>query len=148
LAASCALFSPAEALGAACPKGAWWCDMTRKEKKMQYMILNYVPAARAGTDEASGLPADLDAWNAYTKAMLDAGVMRGGNALKPGFMATTVRLRDGTRDVHDGPYADSKEELGGYFVIDVPDLDEALKWAARNPAASSGAVEVRPIISG
>ena len=79
--------------------------------------------------------------------MIDAGVMRGGNALKPGFTGTTVRLRDGRREVQDGPYTDSKEELGGYYVIEVADLDEALQWAARNPAASSGAVEVRPIMS-
>ncbi len=67
-------------------------------------------------------------------------MLRGGNALKPGTTATTVRLRDGRRDVHDGPYIDSKEELGGYFVMEVADLDEALQWAARNPAASFGAV--------
>lgn len=112
---------------------------------MQYMILNYVPPA---TEGATTRPdADMDAWSAYTKAMLDAGVMRGGNALKPGYTGTTVRQRDGRREVHDGPYADSKEELGGYYVIEVPDLDAALLWAARNPAASYGAVEVRPIIA-
>ena len=114
---------------------------------MQYMIMNYIPAAQADAAPASGPHADMDAWNAYSKAMIDAGVMRGGNALKPGFTATTVRLRDGSREVHDGPYSDSKEELGGYYVIDVPDLDAALQWAARNPAAVHGAVEVRPIMS-
>ena len=112
---------------------------------MQYMIMNYVPAATA---EGAAPPeqSEMEAWGAYTKAMMDAGVMRGGNALKPGYTGTTVRLRDGRRDVHDGPYADSKEELGGYYVIEVPDLEVALQWAARNPAASAGAVEVRPII--
>ncbi len=114
---------------------------------MQYMIINYVPAAEAGSDGSEITPAEMEAWGAYTTAMIDAGVMRGGNALQPGFTATTVRLRDGRRDVHDGPYADSREELGGYYIIDVPDLDAALQWAARNPAASSGAVEVRPILS-
>lgn len=114
---------------------------------MQYMIMNYVPVAQADSPAGSGPHVDMDAWSAYTKAMIDAGVMRGGNALKPGFTGTTVRLRDGRREVHDGPYTDSKEELGGYYVIDVPNLDEALQWAARNPAASYGAVEVRPIMS-
>lgn len=114
---------------------------------MQYLIMNYVPATQAASPAASGPPADMDAWIAYTNAMIDAGVMRGGNALKPGFTGTTVRLRDGRREVQDGPYTDSKEELGGYYVIEVADLDEALQWAARNPAASSGAVEVRPIMS-
>jgi len=113
---------------------------------MQYMIMNYVPAAAAEGAAPQAPHADMDAWGAYTKAMLDAGVMRGGNALKPGYTGTTVRLRDGRRDVHDGPYADSKEELGGYYIIEVPDLEAALQWAARNPAASFGAVEVRPII--
>lgn len=114
---------------------------------MQYMIMNYVPAANLEGSEPVPAHADMEAWSAYTTAMIDAGVMRGGNALKPGFTATTVRLRDGRRDVHDGPYADSKEELGGYYIIDVPDLDTALQWAARNPAASTGAVEVRPVMS-
>lgn len=112
---------------------------------MQYMIMNYVPAATA-ENAAPPEQSEMEAWGAYTKAMIDAGVMRGGNALKPGFSGTTVRLRDGRRDVHDGPYADSKEELGGYYIIEVPDLDTALHWAARNPAASFGAVEVRPIL--
>ena len=114
---------------------------------MQYMIMNYVPAATSEGGSAPEYQPDMDAWSAYTKAMIDAGVMRGGNALKPGYTGTTVRLRDGRREVHDGPYADSKDELGGYYIIDVPDLDAALQWAARNPAASHGAVEVRPVLS-
>jgi len=113
---------------------------------MQYLILNYVPTASAGGSTGPAQDADMEAWSAYTKALLDAGVMRGGNALKPAATATTVRLRDGRREVHDGPYADSKEELGGYYVIEAPDLDTALQWAARNPAAGYGAVEVRPIM--
>lgn len=115
---------------------------------MQYMLMNYVPAATVESDAVPRDHSDMEAWGAYTKAMIDAGVMRSGNALKPAYAGTTVRLRDGRRDVQDGPYADSKEELGGYYVIEVPDLDAALEWAARNPAASSGVVEVRPIISG
>ena len=113
---------------------------------MQYMILNYVPATKIEGPSLPGSHTDMEAWSAYTKAMMDAGVMRGGNALKPGATATTVRLRGGRRDVQDGPYADSKEELGGYYIIDVPDLDAALQWAARNPAAALGAVEVRPVM--
>ncbi len=113
---------------------------------MQFMILNYVPAPSSDGASPPAHHSDMAAWSAYTKAMMDAGVMLSGNALKPGLTGTTVRLRDGRRDVHDGPYADSKEELGGYYIIDVPDLDAALQWAARNPAASYGAVEVRPIM--
>jgi len=69
-----------------------------------------------------------------------------GAGLQPPRTATTLRIRDGQRHVQDGPYADSKEQLGGFFVINVPDLDTALAWAARSPAASSGAVEVRPVL--
>jgi hypothetical protein len=84
------------------------------------------------------------AFGAYVKALEEAGVMVGGGALMPPGTGTTVRLRDDRRQVQDGPYADTKEQLGGYVVIDVPDLDAALSWASRCPAAATGAVEVRP----
>jgi hypothetical protein len=111
------------------------------------MIMNYVP--QTGYAESGRPEADPDgpAWGAYTQALIDAGVMRGGNALKPAMTATTVRVRDGRRAVQDGPYAESKENLGGYYIIEVDTLDEALGWAAKNPAASSGAVEVRPVFT-
>ena len=73
--------------------------------------------------------------------------MAGGAGLQPPQQATTIRHQDGTQRVQDGPYAEAKEQLGGYYVIDVPDLDQALAWAARCPAASTGAVEVRPNLS-
>jgi hypothetical protein len=73
--------------------------------------------------------------------------MDGGKGLEPPSTGTTVRLRDGERIVQDGPYADTKEQLGGFFVIDVPDLDAALDWAARCPAATDGVVEVRPVLT-
>jgi hypothetical protein len=114
---------------------------------MQYMIMNYVTPrdyAEAGRSDADP---DGPAWGAYTQALIAAGVMRGGSALRPALTATTVRVRDGRRDVHDGPYADTKEHLGGFYIIEVADLDEALAWAAKNPAASSGAVEVRPVFA-
>jgi hypothetical protein len=84
------------------------------------------------------------AYRAYTKALNDAGVMAGGAGLQPPHSATTVRARDGKRQVQDGPYAEAKEQLGGFYVIDVPDLDQALEWAARCPAAAWAGVEVRP----
>lgn len=87
------------------------------------------------------------AYGAYAKAIVDAGIMRGGAALTPPHDATTVRLRGGERQVQDGPYADTKERLGGFFIIEVPDLDKALDWAARCPAAEHGSVEVRPTLS-
>ena len=73
--------------------------------------------------------------------------MKSGNGLQPPDTATTVRLRDGKRHVQDGPYADSKEQLGGYFILDVPGLDVALDWAARCPAAPDGSVEIRPVMA-
>ena len=89
----------------------------------------------------------LAAYGAYTEAMGKAGVLVGGNRLRPTTVATTVRVADGKSQVLNGPYAEIKEQLGGYFLIDVPDLDAALSWAARCPGASHGTMEVRPIWS-
>ncbi len=112
---------------------------------MKYTILVYETAAdfSARTD-ATRKEAYWGAYRAYTKALTDAGVMVGGAALQPGHHATTIRQHGGERQVQDGPYAEAKEQLGGYYVIEVPDLDQALDWAARCPATSKGAVEVRP----
>ncbi len=111
------------------------------------MILNYSPPDQYGTTDAVREAKDGAAWGSYTRALIDAGVLVGGNALHAAGTATTLRVRDGVRDVQDGPYATTKEHLGGYYIIEVPDLDAALEWAARNPAASLGAVEVRPVIA-
>ena len=112
---------------------------------MKYTILIYETEAefRARNDDGRKA-AYWGAYRAYTKALTDAGVMVGGAPLQPAHLATTVRQHDGKRQVQDGPYAEAKEQLGGYYVVDVPDLDKALDWAARCPAASTGAVEVRP----
>jgi hypothetical protein len=87
----------------------------------------------------------LAAYGAYAEAMKKAGVMVGGDRLRPTASATTVRVVDGKSKVLNGPYAETKEQLGGYFMIDVPDIDAALSWASRCPGASHGTVEVRPI---
>lgn len=115
---------------------------------MKYTLLVYETQADfiARADEARK-SSYWGAYRAYTKALQDAGVMVGGAGLEPPPAATTVRHQDGKRRVQDGPFADVKEQLGGYYVIDVPDLDRALEWAARCPAASSGSVEVRPNLS-
>ena len=86
----------------------------------------------------------MAAYTAYAQALTKAGVLTGSQRLQPSSAATTVRVANGKPQVLDGPYADSKEQLGGYFIIDVPDLDAAISWAARCPAASHGVVEVRP----
>lgn len=80
----------------------------------------------------------------YVKALQNAGIVVGGAGLEPPDAAATVRLQDGQRHVQDGPFAATKEQLGGFFVIEVPDLETALRWAALYPAGPGGAVEVRP----
>jgi hypothetical protein len=82
---------------------------------------------------------------AYTEAMKKAGVHVGGERLRPTSASSTVRVANGKTQVLDGPYAETKEQLGGYYMIDVPDLDAALSWAARCPGAAHGTMEVRPI---
>ncbi len=114
---------------------------------MQYMILNYTSPLDLADADSVKAAAEGAVWGAYTRALVDAGVLVGGNALHPAHTATTLRVRGEARDIQDGPYAASKEQLGGYYIIEAPDLDTALKWAALNPAASSGAVEVRPVIT-
>jgi hypothetical protein len=114
---------------------------------MQYTLLVYENQSdfTARTD-APRQASYWGAYRAYTKALQDAGVMVGGAGLQPPRAATTVRHQDGKRRVQDGPFAEVKEQLGGYYVIEVPGLDQALEWAARCPAASSGCVEVRPTL--
>lgn len=112
---------------------------------MLYTILVYETESElaARTDPARK-DAYWGAYRAYTQALRAAGVMVGGAGLQPPRAATTLRQPHGQRQVQDGPFAETKEQLGGYYVVDVPDLDKALEWAARCPSAATGAVEVRP----
>jgi len=87
----------------------------------------------------------LGSWRAYYKALVDADIYVGGDALEVPETGTTVRIKDGNRRVQDGPYADTKEQLAGILVLELPSLDAALDWAARCPAAKGSAVEVRPL---
>ena len=82
----------------------------------------------------------------YTQALIDAGVYVGGNQLQATETATTVRIRDGETLTTDGPFAETKEQLAGYYLIEVESLDEALEWAARIPSARIGTIEVRPVV--
>ena len=90
--------------------------------------------------------AALAAGKAYGEALQAAGVFIGGAGLGSPQAATTVSVRDGKRQVHDGPYAETKEFLAGFGIIDVPNLDAALEWAARHPAAAHSSIEVRPLL--
>jgi hypothetical protein len=85
-------------------------------------------------------------WTAYMGALAQSGAMVSGNGLQPPEVGTTLRVEDGRRHVVDGPFADTKERLGGYVIIDVADLDGALEWASRAPCATAGSVEVRPVL--
>jgi len=116
-----------------------------REVPMQYLLMLYVnetgwPKLSKGEQEQG-----MAAYTAYTEALTKAGALKGTNRLQPSSSATTVRIASGKTQVLDGPYADSKEQLGGYYLIDVPDLDAALSWAARCPTVGHGVVEVRPL---
>jgi hypothetical protein len=114
---------------------------------MQYLLQFAEPAERfAHREHPDHAAAYWGAWSAYIGAIEQAGIVVSGAGLQPPETATTVRVRDGQRQVHDGPYAESKEMIGGFFIIDVPHLDVALEWAARSPAASCGSTEVRPVL--
>ena len=114
---------------------------------MQYLLMAYVDEAGWPKMSKSEQEQGVAAYAAYGEALRSSGVMKGSNRLQPSSVATTVRNSNGKAQVLDGPYVDSKEQLGGYFLIDVPDLDAALSWASRCPAANHGVVEVRPIWS-
>ena len=111
---------------------------------MNYTLLIYQPKSLTWPD-AAAREAYSGGFVGYTKALQDAGVMVAGAGLQSPATATTLRVHNGKRQVQDGPYADTKEQLGGYYLIDVADLDAALAWAGRCPGASHGIVEVRPV---
>lgn len=112
---------------------------------MQYLLLIYSNEAsepQPGTPEFDQL---IQGYGQFTQEVQEAGALVGGNALKPVATATTVRVREGKADVTDGPFAETKEQLGGYYLLECKDLDEALAYAAKIPSAAHGSIEVRPI---
>lgn len=114
---------------------------------MQYLLLLYVNEGVFATLTKEQQEQGVAAYGAYSEALTKAGVVKVSNRLQGSSAATTVRVANGKSQVLDGPYADSKEQIGGFFLIDVPDLNAAISWAARCPAASHGVVEVRPLWS-
>ena len=113
---------------------------------MKYALVNYENPAAFDSRDGAGAAEYWDAWRAYTEAIRAAEISAGGEALQPPALATVVRLNNGVRHVQDGPYADTREQMGGFIILDVPTLDDALDWAAKCPAAAYGAVEVRPVL--
>lgn len=112
---------------------------------MQFALLIYESPEAFASRNKDGADSYTGAWRAYYKALLDAGIYVEGNPLEVPETGTTVQIQDGKRRVQDGPYADTKEQLGGFTILELPSLDAALEWAARCPAATYGAVEVRPL---
>ncbi len=112
---------------------------------MQYLLMIYSEENGWNKMTDSERQQGVAAYQAYTEALKKAEVLVGANRLQHTNTATTVRLVDGKAQVLDGPYSDSKEQLAGYYLIDVPDLDAAIAWASRCPGAGHGVMEVRPI---
>jgi len=112
---------------------------------MKYMLLIYGNEANMQSATKAQTEQMIAAYGAYTEAMAKAGVIVGGDRLRPTASASTVRVTDGKTQVLDGPYAETKEQLGGYYMIEVPDLDAAFSWAAKCPGANFGTIEVRPL---
>ncbi len=115
---------------------------------MKYLALIYSPPnpnpePEPGTPEFTEF---MQPWFDANQAFVDAGVMAGGEALMPTEMATTVRIRGGKTETMDGPFAETKEQLGGFYMFDCENLDEAIKWAAMIPVHEFGSVEVRPVM--
>jgi hypothetical protein len=112
---------------------------------MRYLLLIYTEEPTGAPDPAEAEKVMNEYW-AYEQAIGEAGVKQAGEALEDSRTATTVRLKGDERLVTDGPFAETREVLGGFYLIDVPDLDAALEWAARCPGAKYGSIEVRPIM--
>ena len=114
---------------------------------LQYVMLIYETSEGFESRTTGETDPYLGSWRAYHAALVKAGIYVGGDPLRQPETATTVRLKDGKQHIQDGPYAETKEQLGGFIILELPTLDAALDWAARCPAASVGAVEVRPLAS-
>ena len=112
---------------------------------MQYLLTIYVDETAWPRMSKAEQEQGMAAYRSYTQALTEAGALKGSNRLQPTTSATTVRAANGKTQVLDGPYAESKEQLAGYYLIDVNDLDAAISWASRCPAVNHGTVEVRPV---
>ena len=111
----------------------------------RYLALIYGDESQAGGMSEEDMGQMMKEYGEYTQTVQSAGVMAGGDALEPTSTATTVRTRNGEISTTDGPFAETKEQLGGYYVFNVKDLDEAIEWASKIPGAKYGSIEVRPI---
>jgi hypothetical protein len=113
---------------------------------MKYAFTIYTDESQREAASEEDQAAMAQAYGVLTQEMQEKGVLLAGEGLYPTQTATTVRGRDGERDVTDGPFAETKEALGGFYVLDVKDLDEAIEWAAKIPGSQIGSIEIRPVM--
>jgi len=113
---------------------------------MKYLLTIYGEESGMADVSPEEIKGILEAYGAFGEEATAAGVHLGGEGLQPTATATTVRVRDGESTVTDGPFAETKEQLGGFYLLECKDLDEAIAWAAKIPGASTGSVEVRPVM--
>jgi hypothetical protein len=113
---------------------------------MRYLLLIYGDERRVAEWTPEQMQADFKAYEEYTGWLQDRGWMHAGDALQPTGTATTVRVRNGDTLTTDGPFAETKEQLGGYYLIECENLDQAIEAAARVPAARGGSIEIRPVM--
>jgi hypothetical protein len=114
---------------------------------MKYLCTIYGDESGWGDATPDQMSAVMAAYNAFSEEARAAGVILGGEGLEPTSSATTVRVRDGERVLSDGPFAETKEQLGGFYLLECDSLDEAIEWAAKIPGAATGSVEVRPVMN-
>src|SRR3954462_742308 len=112
---------------------------------MKYAFTIYIDESQRDSATPEQTEQVSRAYGEVTQEMQEKGILVAGDGLYPTSTATTVRLRDGERDVTDGPFAETKEQLGGFYVLDVKDLDEAIEWAAKIPGAQFGSIQIRPV---
>jgi hypothetical protein len=117
------------------------------EIAMQYLLLIYSNEAQIAALDHASMSSLINDFRAFTESIIKGGQFKAGDRLRPTSSATTVRVRNGKTVTTDGPFAETREQLGGYFLIEAKDLDEAIAIAARIPSAKAGSIEVRPIWS-
>ena len=113
---------------------------------MKYALLIYSDPAAGPAEDTPEYGAEMQGWFTYTTQLTEAGAMLGGEGLLGADTATSVQVRDGKTVTHDGPFAETKEVLGGFYIVDVDNLDAAIEWAAKIPNVGYGTVEVRPVM--
>src|SRR3954465_6143105 len=122
-----------------------WTPITKGSQAMQYLLMIYQNEADYSKIDAATSKKMLEEYGVFTQSIIQSGNFKAGDRLQPTSTATTVRVREGKTLTTDGPFAETREQLGGYYLIDVKDLDAALAIAARIPGARFGSIEVRPV---